>query len=75
MVLVHRAVNDTGPVYLQELVNMYRPGRSLRAQSARLLTIPKTRSRAEDATFVSAAADLWNTLPLILRLIRGYFQF
>ena len=35
MVLVHRAANDTGPVYLQELAtSMYRPGRSLRSQSA-----------------------------------------
>ena len=62
-------INDTGPVYLQELVNMYRPGSSLRSQSDRLLTRPRTRSRAGDATFVAAAADLWNTLPLNLRLI------
>ena len=75
MVLVHWAVNDTGPVYLQELVNMYRPGRSLRSQSARLLTRPRTRSRARDATFVSAASDLWNTLPLNLRLIEDICSF
>ena len=75
MVLVHRAVNDTEPVYLQELVNMYRPGRSLRSQSDRLLTRPRTRSRAGDATFVSAAADLWNNLPLNLRLIEDICSF
>ena len=65
MVLVHRAVNDTGPVYLQERVNVYRPA-LLRSQPDRLLTRPITRSRAGDVTFVSAAADLWNTLPLNL---------
>ena len=75
MVLVHRAVNDTGPVYLQELVNMYRPGRSLRSQSDRLRTRPRTRLRAGDATSVSAAADLWNTLPLNLRLIEDFCSF
>ena len=75
MVLVHRAVNDTGPVYLQELVNMYRPGRSLRSQSDRLLTRPRTRSRAGDASFVSAAADLWNNSPLNLRLIEDICNF
>ena len=36
MVLVHRAVNDTGSVYLQALVNLYRPERSLRSQPDRL---------------------------------------
>ena len=75
MVSVHRAVNDTGPVYLQELVNMYRPGRSLRSQCDKLLTRPRTRSRAGDATFVSAAADLWNTLTLNLRLIEDICSF
>ena len=75
MVLVHRAVNDTGPVHLQELVNMYRPGRSLHSQSDMLLTRPRTRSRAGDPTFVSAAADLWNTLPLNLRLIEDIGSF
>ena len=71
-IMVHRAVNDTGPVYLQEL---YRPGRSLRSQSDRLLTRPRRRSRAGDATFVSTAADLWNTLPLDLRLIEDICSF
>ena len=75
MVLVHKEVNDDGPVYLQEIVNMYRPGRSLRSQSARLLTRPRTRSRAGDATFVSAAADLWNILPLNLMLIEDICSF
>ena len=75
MVLVHRAVNDTGPVYLQELVNMSRTGWSLRSQSDRLLTRPRTRSRTGDATFVSAAADLWNNLPLNLRLIEDICSF
>ena len=70
MVLVH-----TGPVYLQENVNMYKSGRSLRSQSDRLLTRPRTRSRAGDATFVSAAADMWNTLPLDLRLIEDICSF
>ena len=51
MVLVHRAVDNTRPVYLQELVNMHRPGRSLRSQSDRLLTWPRMRSRAGDTTY------------------------
>ena len=75
IVLVHRAVSDTGPVYLQELVNMYKPARSLRSQSDRLLTRPRTRSRAGDAAFASAAADLWNNLPLNLRLIEDICSF
>ena len=54
---------------------MYKPGRSLRSQSARLFTRPRTRSKAGDATFVSAAADLWNTLPLNLRLIEDICSF
>ena len=51
----------------------YRPVRSLRSQSDRLHTRPRTISRAGDATFVSAY--LWNTLPLNLRLIEDICSF
>jgi hypothetical protein len=75
MVLVHKAVHNAGPVYLRDLINMYSPGRVLRSGGCRLLARPRTRTRAGDATFTSATADLWNDLPAPLRLIEGEAAF
>ena len=58
MVLVHRAVNDTGPVYLQELVNIDLGGHCALSLTGCFLDQELKRSTAGDATFVSAAADL-----------------
>lgn len=75
MVLVHKAVNNSGPIYLRDLINLYAPGRTLRSGSSLLLARPRTRSKAGDATFTSAAADLWNNLPVSLREIDSEASF
>jgi hypothetical protein len=75
LVLVHRAVNNCGPVYLRELVSIYVPTRSLRSAGNRLLVRARTRCRAGDASFAAAAADLWNGLPLPLRELTSEAAF
>ena len=67
MLLVNRAVNCRGPVYLRDLICIYTPTRALRSEGTKQLNIPKTNCKAGDASFPAAAPDLWNRLPFSLR--------
>ena len=67
MLLVHRAVNCRGPVYLRDLICIYTPTRALRSEGTKQLKRPKTNCKAGDASFPAAAPDLWNRLPFSIR--------
>ena len=67
MLLVHRAVNCRGPVYLRDLICIYTPTKALRSEGTKQLKRPKTNGKAGDASFPAAAPDLWNRLPFSLR--------
>jgi hypothetical protein len=68
LVYVYKAVHGNAPTYLDELITMYLPTRSLRSESSSLLEVPKTRTVTYgDRRFDKAAADLWNTLPLAIK--------
>lgn len=75
LVLVHRAVNNCGPTYLQELVSIHVPARALRSAGSGLLARQRTRCKFGDASFVVAAAELWNNLPSSLRQINSESGF
>ena len=63
-----KILNGLTAEYLQELVNLYQPARSLRSQSSMLLCVPRARTRTYgNKRFDVAAASLWNTLPVTLR--------
>ena len=68
-VLAHKAVHGEGPVYLRDLICLYMPGRSPRSGDSLQLARPRTRTKAGDAAFSVAAADLWNGLPTTIRRI------
>ena len=57
-VLTHKAVHGVGPVYLRDLICLYMPGRSLRSSDSLQLARPRTGTKAGDAVFSVAAADL-----------------
>ena len=64
----YRATHHQSPVYLSDLLSIYRPTRSLRSESTILLTVPRTRTVTYgDRTFTKAAATLWNSLPVNIR--------
>ncbi len=66
--LVFKAKNKLGPVYLQELIIPYTPARSLRSGSQELLCVPSTNSSlVNQRAFCVAGPRLWNSLPLELR--------
>ncbi|XP_046562416.1 uncharacterized protein LOC124271361 [Haliotis rubra] len=62
------ALHGTAPAYLQVLITPYNPTRSLRSESASLLTVPrKHTARYGERCFHKTASTLWNTLPVGLR--------
>ena len=69
LVLAFNAVHGTAPSYLCDLVNVCKPGRTLRSSSeAYLLEEPRTRLQSGgDRAFSKAAPVLWNRLPSAIR--------
>ena len=68
LLLVYKALQGQGPEYLQELLTLYQPTRSLRSASGNILIEPEcdyadTRKRA----FGICAPILWNDLPKCIR--------
>ena len=63
-----KALTQKAPIYLQELVQIYKPARTLRSGNDRLLVKPKVRTKTYgERRFDRAAAVLWNELPDELR--------
>lgn len=67
LLLTHKALHGMAPVYLSELLVQYQPSRSLRSGQTGLLVVPRSRVRAGDRRFASAAPRLWNALPQSIR--------
>lgn len=71
-----KAVHGTAPAYINDLISVHRPTRSLRSANQMLLTVPKSRtSTYGDRSFRKASATLWNSLPLTLRQIESEQTF
>ena len=63
-----KALKETAPQYLEDLVVPYQPTRSLRSESEAFLAIPTTRGVTYDnRCFRKAAASIWNNLPVTIR--------
>ena len=68
LLYVFKALKQEAPVYLQELVNIYKPTRTLRSENNMLLVKPIVRTKTYgERRFGRAAAVLWNDLPKELR--------
>ena len=76
MITVFKAMHNTAPAYLQELIVPYVPSRGLRSQEHNLLCVPFTRSTmAGSRAFRIAGPTLWNALPQYLRDISDIAKF
>ncbi|XP_061477657.1 uncharacterized protein LOC133382019 [Rhineura floridana] len=79
LVLTYKALHGVGPQYLVEHLSRYEPTRSLRSISKALLRVPThqdarrivIRSRA----FSVVAPELWNSLPVEIRLAPSVLSF
>ena len=67
LLLFYKALNNLAPTYLRDALVLHEPTRMLRSSSSMLLEVPCTRTRYGDRTFSTAAAVLWNSLPLELK--------
>ena len=68
LVLVFKCINNIAPVYITELLEIYRPRRCLRSGDDLLLVRPKSRLVSfGDRAFSRAAPKLWNQLPRHIR--------
>ena len=73
---VFKAMHDTAPAYLQELIVPYAPSRGLRSREHNLLCVPFTRSTVTGSrAFSIAGPKLWNALPQYLRDISDISTF
>ena len=61
----YKALHDRSPVYIKELLHVYRPRRELRSQNGPLiLEVPRSRTVLYgDRSFAITAPKLWNALP------------
>ena len=69
LVLAYHAVNGSGPVYIQDMVKLYTPARSLRSASANQLVAPSLRAKhsSKSRLFAVLAPKWWNELPIDIR--------
>lgn len=71
-----KALHGTSPFYIQELVQVYKPNRSLCSESSMLLVQSRARTRSYgDRRFDVASSTLWNNLPQNLRLEGNFIRF
>ena len=67
--LTFKAVNNMAPNYLMELLKPHQPSRSLRSENLQLLQSTRVLLKRYGArSFSHAAPELWNSLPLNVRL-------
>ena len=73
----YKAVNGESPKYIQNLLQMYQPGRDLRTKQRKLmLVVPKTRTVTYgDRCFATIAPKLWNRLPSAVKESKNINSF
>ena len=68
LLCVFKTMKQEAPLYLEELVNIYKPARSLRSESNTTLVTPIVRTKSYgERRFDKAAASLWDDLSNELR--------
>ena len=64
LLLTYRSLNDLGPSYVRDLLQAYKPTRSLRSSTRNLLVTPRSRLKFYgDRAFLVCTLKLWNNLP------------
>ena len=78
--LVYNCLHDAAPEYLQELISVHQPQRSLRSASQFRLQVPCVNEGTNKKTlgarsFTNVAPALWNSLPLSLKMSKSSGSF
>ena len=74
--LTWKALHDTAPSYISELINICVPSRQLRSSNNRFLNVPWTFSSHGNRAFCSSASRLWNytSYRSVTLWFTGHFQ-
>ena len=76
ILLTFKALNNSAPLYIKELLKPYIPSRTLRSSDDLLLNVPKTIHKTTgDRSFSYSEPKLWNNLPVQMRQIKELSSF
>ena len=76
LMYVFKGLHGTAPIYLQELLNVYKQTRSLRSVNTNRLQVPKVKTKSYGhRRFDMASAVLWNNLPSDIRMLETIDTF
>ena len=64
---VFKTLSCSEPSYLLELMEDYKPSRSLRSSQKQLLNIPRCRTKIASRAFSVAAPSVWNSIEIEIR--------
>ena len=67
LLLTYKALNGHAPVYLRDLLHIYKQACSLRSQDSMQLVVPRSRIAYGDRCFAKTAPRLWNALPISIK--------
>ena len=69
LLLTYKAIHNTAPLYICNLVTLHKPNRNLRSAYNMELVPPKTKCVTfGDRSFQAAAAKEWNRLPFTIKM-------
>ena len=75
-ILAFKSRNNLAPDYLEDLLEPYVPGRTLRSSQQGRLKVPRCRTETfGPRAFTAAAPQVWNSLPDYLRLSKDFPDF
>ena len=64
LLLTFKALNNLCPSFISDLLEAYKPTRTLRSSSGNLLVIPRSKLKSYGDRVISASAPkLWNDIP------------
>ena len=73
--LTYKLLNTDQPSYLRSLIHYDNPVRQLRSSVQRRLHVPAVKTTIGDRAFSSASPNVWNSLPLSIRLAPSLLSF
>jgi len=76
LLITYKALHSLAPVYISELLQEYKPPRTLRSSSRNLLSVPRINTKQYgNCAFSFTAPTLWNNLPDNIKNINNLNEF
>ena len=76
LVLIYKALSDSAPSYIRDLLTVHQPTRHLRSSSQSMLHVPMGKmSTVGDRAFSIYGPTAWNKLPLSIKELSSVHSF